>query len=183
MSSGRWLRELSLHQAIRNACCCIRSYETHAALLARRASPHIRNACCFTRSASITSHTRPASTLFSSNARIPRHRPCRPHRLRHPHLLLHRLFPHLHLSNPTESPTVAVLAAIATAVALTAVLATLAPATVATSPVASHSLGRSRAPSCCCCFCAARLRRCVGGANCNARSPGTSLRSASSLRR
>jgi hypothetical protein len=29
--------------------------------------------------------------------------------------------------------------------ALTAVLATLAPATVATSPVASHSLGRSRA--------------------------------------
>ena len=33
MSSGRWLRELSPHQAIRNACC-------------------------FTRSASITSHTK-----------------------------------------------------------------------------------------------------------------------------
>ena len=102
------------------------TYEMHAALPARRASPHIRNACCFARSASITSHTRPASTLFSSNARIPRHRPCRPHRLRHPHLLLHRLFPHLHLSNPTESPTVAVLAAIATAVALTALTAVLA---------------------------------------------------------
>jgi hypothetical protein len=27
------------------------------------------------------------------------------------------------------------------------------------------------------------LRRCVGGANCNARSPGTSLRSVNSLRR
>ena len=75
------------------------------------------------------------------------------------------------------------LRAIDTAVASTAMFAALASATIATSHVASHSLGRSRAPSCCCCFCAARLRRGGGGANCNARSPGTSLTSVSSLRR
>ena len=63
MSSGRWLRELSPHQVIRNACCFPRSAsitshtkcmllcplgehhltcEMHAALPARRASPHMR---------------------------------------------------------------------------------------------------------------------------------------------
>ena len=171
MSSGRWLRELSPHQVIRNACC-------------------------FPRSASITSHTKCMllCPLGEHHLTCAQHRHCLP---RTPAFFATPMpppsppppspppspAPSPPPSRTPQGPPVAAPAAIDTAVASTAMFAALASATIATSNVASNSLGRSRAPSCCCCFCAARLRRGGGGANCNARSPGTSLTSVSSLRR
>ena len=89
MSSGRWLRELSPHQAIRNACCFTRSasitshtkcmllyplgehhltYETHAALPARRASPHMRvqHRHCFPRTPAAFLATARAAPIASA---------------------------------------------------------------------------------------------------------------------
>jgi hypothetical protein len=176
MSSGRWLRELSPHQAIRNACC-------------------------FTRSASITSHTKrmllyplgehhltyasSVDTVFlerphSSPPPVPPPSPPPPSPPPpspfppppplQPHRIPHRRCPcrHRHsrclnrLNRRARHPR---------------------PRHRRHLPRRKPLFGAIEGASCCCCFCAARLRRCVGGANCNARSPGTSLRSVNSLRR
>ena len=172
MSSGRWLRELSPHQVIRNACCFPRSASitshTKCMLLCPLGEHHLTCAPSIDTVFLERPHSSPPPvpppsppppspppSPFPSPPPIQPHRPPRRRCLcRHRHRRC--------LNRRARRPR---------------------PATIANSPVAIHSLGRSRAPSCCCCFCAARLRRCGGGANCNARSPGTSLRSVSSLRR